>query len=64
MIKTKKIQHTILETLTKKNSLRNLAKFHGGLFELEILEIFITAFLLNTIIWNSIFFLSTAEGSR
>ena len=50
MIKTRKIQHTILKTLTKKNSLRNLAKFHDELFELEILEIFITAFLLNTII--------------
>ena len=25
---------------TKKNSLRNLSRFHDGLFELEILEIF------------------------
>ena len=39
-IKTKKIQHTILEISTKKNSLRNLTRFHVGLFELEILEIF------------------------
>ena len=48
--KHKKIQHTILETITKKNSTRNFARFLGGLFELEILEIFATAFLLKTII--------------
>ena len=47
-IKTKKIQHTILKISTKKNSLRNLTRFHGGLFELEILEI-LTTFLLKTI---------------
>ena len=35
-----KIQHTILEISTKKTSLRNLTRFHRGLFELEILEIF------------------------
>ena len=46
---TKKIKHTILETCTKKKSLRNLTRFHGGLFELEILEIFTAAFLLKTI---------------
>ena len=28
----------------KKNSLRDLTRFHGGLFELEILEIFTTDF--------------------
>ena len=28
--------------------LRNLTRFHGGLFELEIIEIFTTAFLLKT----------------
>ena len=39
-MKTKKFQYTILEISTKKNSLRNLTRFHGGLFELEILEIF------------------------
>ena len=49
-VKTKKIQYTILEISTKKNSLRNLARFHGELLELEILESFTTAFLLKTII--------------
>ena len=44
-----KIQHLILETFTKKNSLQNLTRFYGGRFDLEILEIF-TAFLLKTII--------------
>ena len=29
-----------IKIFTKKNSVRNLSKFHGGLFELEILEIF------------------------
>ena len=47
---------TILEIYTKKNSLRNLARLHGGLFELDILEIFATAFLLKTIIWTWLFF--------
>ena len=32
--------HNILEIPTKKSSLRNLTRFHGGLFGLEILEIF------------------------
>ena len=41
---------------TKKNLLRNLTRFHGGLFELEILEIFTTVFLLKTVIWTWIFF--------
>ena len=36
--KLKKIIHTILETFTKKNSLWNLTRFHGGIFELEILK--------------------------
>ena len=49
-----KIQPTTLETFTKKNSLQNLTSFHGGLFELEILEIF-TAFLSITII-RTLFF--------
>ena len=44
---------------TTKNSLRNLTRttFHGGFFELEILEIFITAILLKAIV------LRTAECS-
>ena len=36
-IKTKQIQYTIPEIYIKKNLLLNLARFHGGLFELEIL---------------------------
>ena len=48
--KIKKTEHTILEISTKKNSLRNLTTFYGGLFELEILEILTIAFLLKTII--------------
>ena len=51
-VETKKIQYTILEISTKKNSLRNLARFHGGFFELEIPESFTKAFLLKTIIWT------------
>ena len=47
--KLKKIQHGILDRYSKKGSLRNLTSFHGGLFELEILEIFTTAFLLKAI---------------
>ena len=39
-----------------KNSLRTLTRFHGALFDLEILEVFTTAFLLKTIIWTWIFF--------
>ena len=34
-IKTGKIHHTILETFTKKNSLRNLTRFLVWFFELE-----------------------------
>ena len=48
----KSIQHSNLDTFTKKNSLRNLARFHGGLFELIILEIFTIAFLLKTMVWT------------
>ena len=48
MIKTKKNQHTTFETF-KKNLQRNLKRFHDGLFELEVLEIITTAFLLKTI---------------
>ena len=55
-IKTKKNQYNILETFSKKNSLRNLARFHSVLFELKILEILTTAFLLKTIVWTWIFF--------
>ena len=51
-IKTKKIQYTILDISTKKNSLQNLTRFHGGFFELEIPESFTRAFLLKTIIWT------------
>ena len=42
--KLKKIQYTILEISTKKNSLRNLTRFYGGLFELGIPETFTTTF--------------------
>ena len=45
-----KNQYNSFEISTKKNSLRNLARFHSGLFELEILEIFTIVFLLKTII--------------
>ena len=45
-----KIQHTISETFTKKNPLRNLTRFYGGLFEFDILEVFTTAFLRKAII--------------
>ena len=45
-MKTRNIQHTILEISTKENSLQNLTRFHSGIFELEIQEIFTTAFLL------------------
>ena len=57
-IKTKTIKKfsTLFLRRTKKNSFRNLATFHGGLFEFEILEIFATTFLLKTIIWTWIFF--------
>ena len=55
-IKTIKIQHTIFETFTKKSSLWNLSVFHDGPFELEVLEIFTTAFLFKTLIWTWIFF--------
>ena len=54
--KTKKIYHTTLEIFTKNNSLCSLITFHGGLFELEILKIFITILLLNSITWTWYFF--------
>ena len=41
---------------TKNNLLRNSRRFHGELFEFEILEIFTTVFSLETIIWTWIFF--------
>ena len=46
---------TISETFTKKNPLQNLARFHGWLFELEILEVFTTGFLLMAIISTWVF---------
>ena len=60
--KLKNIQHTILETFSKKNLTQNLTRFHGELFEFESLEILETAFLLKTIIWTWIFS-STEECS-
>ena len=48
-----KKQHIILEISTKKNSLRNLTRFHGGPFQLRN---FATALLLKTVIWTWIFF--------
>ena len=54
--KLQKLSTLLLETFTNKNSLRNLTRFNGGLFELEILEIFTTAFLLKIIIWTWISF--------
>ena len=56
LLRGQKIQHTFLETLTKKNSLRNLARFYGGLFQYEILEIFTKGLLLKIIIWTWFFF--------
>ena len=41
---------------TQKSSLRDLARFHSGLFELEIIQMCITAFLFKTITWTWIFF--------
>ena len=54
--KLQKLSTLLLETFTNKNSLRNLTRFNGGLFESEILEIFTTAFLLKIIIWTWISF--------
>ena len=51
-VKPKKVQHAILEISTKKNSLRNLTRFHGGFFEFEIRESFTRDFLLKTIFWT------------
>ena len=45
----KKNEYTILETFTKKNSLRNLTRFHDGLFESEILKIFTSVLSLKVI---------------
>ena len=42
-------------TFTEKNLSENLTRFHGGLFELGILEIFTTAFLLKTFFLNLTF---------
>ena len=49
-LKLKKNQYTILDIPTKKNSLRNLTRFHGSFFEFEIPESFTRAFWLKTII--------------
>ena len=38
--KLKKIQHAFIQTLTEKQSRRILIRFHGGLFDLQILGIF------------------------
>ena len=43
-IKSKRIQRTVLEILTKKNSQRIVTRLHDGLFELEMAEIFTTVF--------------------
>ena len=43
----KKFSTLFLRYLPRKT---RYSRFHGGLFELEILEIFVTAFLLKTII--------------
>ena len=43
-IKPQRIQRTVLEILTKKNSQRIVTRLHDGLFELEMAEIFTTAF--------------------
>ena len=51
-MKPKKTQYTIIDISTKKNSLRNLTRFHGGFFKLQIPENFTRAFLLKTIIWT------------
>ena len=42
-------------TVKTKTSILNLKRFHGGFFELKILSIFITAFLLKFIIWTFFF---------
>ena len=47
---------TILESFTKKNSLWNLKRLHGGLFEVEVLEIFTTTFFVQIVICTWIFF--------
>ena len=43
------MKHTILEAFTKKNSLRNLTRFHYGLFDLDLLEISTTVLSLKRI---------------
>ena len=50
-IKPKRIQRTVLEILTKKNSQRIVTRLHDGLFELEIAEIFTTVFFKTIWIW-------------
>ena len=55
-IKTKKVQYTILDISTKKNSPQNLIRFHGGFFELEIPESFTRVFLFKTIFGLEFFF--------
>ena len=43
------MKHSIFEAFTKKNSLRNLTRFHDGLFDLELLEISTTVLSLKRI---------------
>ena len=51
---TKTFSKLSLKCLPRKT--RNLSSFYGGLFELEILELFTAAFLLKTIIIELEFF--------
>ena len=41
---------------SKPKKFGTLTRFHGGFFQLEILEVFKTAFLLKTTIWIWLFF--------
>ena len=61
-LKLNKLHHTILKTFTKKNWLRNLTRLHGGVFELEILEILTTALFIKKLLFELEFFLSTADS--
>ena len=55
-MKTKKIQHIVVEKFTKKKSLQNLTRFHSGLFEFEILAI-LQQFFLKKLLFVFDFFL-------
>ena len=55
-MKTKKKSiHYSWDIYQEKFAMKNLTRFHGGLFQLEILETFAIAFLLKTIIWTYFF---------